>query len=341
MGNLFKAQKTILKSREASLVDTDEPMEQRLIDTINKHAKLKSKLTADKKKNIAFSLIRLIKRSEKIVDIKTVIVDGFRILGLHPYSLAQTLSLCQVPLAKYGQGMTVQRLESMVPQFAATMKEHGEVKDSELSNALIEADEELMEVPKDQKPQQNQRAIIITHRESVRRRKEFLQKKKEEKEEVERRKNLKANMREIKAAQREEKKAAQEEKKKEREEKKKEKEEKKKKQDKEKKKARMHMDVVSTMAIPARGRRRKILKKVRFKLDLSPVPSPPPPKRRRVESPAPLPSDPEETDSDSDSVSVRNFPTPVLDSPPLTFVIRLVQGRLKAMSEYKYKCMRV
>jgi hypothetical protein len=193
MGNLFKAQKGLVK--HADELEEEYPG---IVEKIMEGFKINStnllgRMPSERKKKISSAIIRTVKSSEKINNIKSVIQKGFELLGLYPYSITTTLKCCGVSIEEE----ELKQIELSIPKLSQLMKDNGQVTEFDMDNEHIPVskEKEPEESPKDSRPQERQRAIILTHTLAVERRRAYLQKKEDEQKAIEQNKINKENER--------------------------------------------------------------------------------------------------------------------------------------------------
>jgi len=172
MGNLFKAWKAVLGGAGTTLDDTDPGLSERLASAITAPGSGLA-IPADKRRKIIAGLVRVVKAGTAITNVPRVVREGFYMLGLLPVDAKRTLQCCN---GIYTQEEINKTLE-MVPQLVNLVLAHGQITEKEMDDMGIPkaAEDKKSDIPKDQRPQQNQRAIVLNHDSAVARRKAFLE----------------------------------------------------------------------------------------------------------------------------------------------------------------------
>ena len=188
MGNFFKSQKTLARSA-TDIMGQYPALKERILDCIKIHStsgKL-STMGSERKSKAAEALIRTVKSCDDLHNIPSIISKGFKLLGLYPYNPQTTINCCAVVIPEEEQKLIL----DAIPQLSLLMNAHGQVTEAQMDAVNIPRtkDEQTEPTAKDQRPQERQRAIILTHDTSLARRREYIEEKQKEREEVVRKKN--------------------------------------------------------------------------------------------------------------------------------------------------------
>ena len=171
MGNFFKAWKSSMRGAIVSLDNTDEGLTERLQEAMADPTQ-GLKLAAARIRKITSSLVRIVKSGAHVADIPRVIREGFSFLGLYPLDVSRTLQCCS---GNYSPTeMETTRLA--IPKLAELMLANGQITETEMDDLGIPRSEDWDEnvKDKDERPQQNQRALVLTHQSARDRRRRFL-----------------------------------------------------------------------------------------------------------------------------------------------------------------------
>jgi flagellar biosynthesis GTPase FlhF len=137
-----------------------------------------STMISERKNKASEAIIRTVKSCDDIHNIPSVVADGFRLLGLYPFSSQQTIDCCSIAFPEDEKKKIIEE----IPGLADLMNTNGQVTEIEMDSKGIprskdDDPEDKEKKDKDKRPQQNQRAIILTHSISVARRRAFLEQK--------------------------------------------------------------------------------------------------------------------------------------------------------------------
>ena len=176
MGNFFKAQKTLAKSSRE--ISKEYPgLENNILDVIKFNSKPNSsdklsKMGAERKRKAAIALLRTVRSCDDLHGLRNIIKEGFELLGLCPYDVQTTLRRCAIIPPENEQKL----LEHAIPELSHFMSINGQVTEAEMDALCIPQSRDLQKegTPKDQRTQERQRAIILTHAISVSRRRAYL-----------------------------------------------------------------------------------------------------------------------------------------------------------------------
>lgn len=161
VGSFFKAS----KKRLANMCSKDwenANLRRAVEDIVSKHH-----YTSAKRKNVVNGILKVIATSKKTVT-TAIVENGYAEIGLFPFSLATIMSSC----TKKVSVNEFQTIESALPGLVAIFKSHGQITEEEFDQANIASDggeTGRTFKQKDQRALSRQRAVNLTHPQTVER----------------------------------------------------------------------------------------------------------------------------------------------------------------------------
>jgi len=180
VGNFFKAGKTKLRSVTDGSLENENP---KLVETFQSHIRfLRPKLSAHSSAQIAQGIVRILEAYKSLPNRERMIRKSFDHTGLHPLNYRVTLSRCSTILDYSTEEYN--KMINLLPSLSKCFAQSGQVTEVEFDRlgfpqSLAEKTDRRRNA-KHERPLTNQRAVILSHNESVKRYAEELVKKQEE-----------------------------------------------------------------------------------------------------------------------------------------------------------------
>jgi len=176
MGDFFKSQKTLVK-HSSDLDIKHQGLYERILDAIKTQCTLGklSKMASERKKKAATALIRTVRACDRMNRLTDTIQNGFKLLGLYPYNAELTIRRCAIQVEEKDE----KNILNAITNLAKLMDANGQVTEADMDNENIPTtkDPKTENSTKDQRPQERQRAIILTHAAAVGRRVNYIEKR--------------------------------------------------------------------------------------------------------------------------------------------------------------------
>jgi hypothetical protein len=165
-GNIFKGAKKSNRGINDNDVIQNVDMHDLIIKVINSHEKNKSsdqKMSSNHKNMLRHGLLRVQKALQKTLNTQTI-SDSFKNTGMYPLSLVKTLQQCRDKRSDNIDNMIIKKM----PDFIKIFKDNGVIKDSDLiASGIPSAMAKETKNPKDKLTISHQRAVLLSHEESL------------------------------------------------------------------------------------------------------------------------------------------------------------------------------
>jgi hypothetical protein len=195
-GNLFKGIKSRLsKASEINLIQTE--LRDRIMMELEKHSKnTRGNLAADKKLKIANGITHLLGQQKETIKTQTII-NSFKMIGMIPHESSSNLSPHFTPPTPFEMTLSrcpkqgeltsaeVKKIIENVGEMAKIFEKNGQITEEEMDNLGIvkgENNGQNARLPNDMRVQHQQRAILLTAKASVERRRQWIQQRAKEKD---------------------------------------------------------------------------------------------------------------------------------------------------------------
>lgn len=178
--NLFKATKKTMKAvSSVNELDFQDPvLELKIFNTIQTDHSL---LSVEKRRNICKGVVKIARSLAKVVNYQ-IVSHGFHRIGLYPVNAKKCISNMDAEALSNFDANTINGFVSKIPDLASLFLDEssgGQITEKQFDDLGIPQTEsdDRRTIPKDQRCLSNQRAVMISHQASRKRRQDWLNKK--------------------------------------------------------------------------------------------------------------------------------------------------------------------